>query len=221
MSKDLAVVLCDGGLNSAVTATLAAQRYRLIMMCADLGGTTGSRRRAAYDMLVGHLKPYREHTLPMPYMAWVRRSAPGGGGGASGTGIDPRAASELGPRLVELMPLVATGIRFAAHYNAAALYLGLRVGPDGAELARATEYVQIWNEMVQAPAAIPDLEIQTPILELEPWQVVDLGVQVSTPLDKTWSCEQDTAEPCHACPGCRARESAFEQAAKADPLRKK
>lgn len=214
MPKDLAVVLCDGGLNSAVAAMLAAQRYRLVMLSADLGGSVGSRRRAAYDMLVGHLKPHREHTLPMPFLQWVRKSAPAGGG------VDPRAASELAPKLADLTPLVAIAARFAAHYQATAVYLGLRVGPDHADLARATEYLQVWNELLQLPCGLPELELQMPLLELEPWQVVDLGTNVGTPFEKTWGCDQDTAEPCFVCPNCRLREAAFEQAAKPDPLRK-
>ncbi|HEX4124774.1 MAG TPA: 7-cyano-7-deazaguanine synthase, partial [Tepidisphaeraceae bacterium] len=57
------------------------------------------------------------------------------------------------------------------------------------------------------------------LLELEAWQVVDLGFQVSAPLERTWSCEDTGTEACWACRGCRARESAFQQAGKPDPLR--
>jgi 7-cyano-7-deazaguanine synthase len=214
MSKDLAVVLCDGGLNSAVAATLAAQRHRLILLSADPGGGTGSRRRAAYDMLVGHLKPFREHSLAMPYLQWVKRSNPSGG-------VDPRASTDVGPRLIELAPLIGIAARFAAHHAATAIYLGLRIGPLGTELTRATEYMQVWNELLQLPCGLPDLELNMPLLELDLWQVVDLGIQVGCPMDKTWSCDQDTADPCFVCPGCRTREAAFEQAAKPDPLRRR
>ena len=230
MAKDLAIVLCDGGLNSTVVASLAQQRHRLILLSADLGGqmlggggggsgsaVAGSRKQAAYEMLVAVLKPYREHTLPMPYLNWVRRSGPA----ATTATVDPRSASELSPRLVELTPLVATAVRFASHYNATSIHLGLRVGPDSADLARATEYLQVWNELMQMPCGLPELELQLPLLELEPWQVVDVGALVSCPFEKSWSCEQDHAEPCGVCPGCRLREAAFEQAAKADPLRPK
>ena len=69
------------------------------------------------------------------------------------------------------------------------------------------------------PCDQPDLEVHAPLLELEPWQVVDLGFQVSAPFEKTWSCGEDAGEPCWACRGCRAREAAFQQAGKPDPLR--
>jgi 7-cyano-7-deazaguanine synthase len=64
-----------------------------------------------------------------------------------------------------------------------------------------------------------DVMIETPLLELERWQVIDAGVQVATPFEKTWSCVEEGSEPCWACRGCRERESAFQQAGKPDPLR--
>jgi 7-cyano-7-deazaguanine synthase len=121
--------------------------------------------------------------------------------------------------MMELLTLMSAAARFAAHYHSAAIYLGLRVGAGVDELAQATEYIQIWTELLQLPCGLPDLEFIAPLLELEPWQVVDLGFQVSAPLDRTWSCTNDGGEPCWACRGCRTREAAFQQAAKPDPLR--
>ena len=55
--------------------------------------------------------------------------------------------------------------------------------------------------------------------ELDPWQVIDVGFQVSAPFERSWSCTEDAGEACWACRGCRAREAAFVQAGKPDPLR--
>src|SRR5947208_3486975 len=86
-------------------------------------------------------------------------------------------------------------------------------------IAHATEYAQIWNELIQMPCNHAEVTVEMPLLELEPWQVVDVGFQVSAPFDRTWSCLEGGSEPCWACKGCRARESAFQQSGKADPLR--
>jgi 7-cyano-7-deazaguanine synthase len=137
----------------------------------------------------------------------------------------PAAGGAAGPagavqqQLLEIAPLVAIAARFAAHYEAAAIYLGLRIGPGAGELAAATEYTQIWSELLQMPCGLAELELIVPLLELEPWQVVDLGYQVSAPFDATWSCVGETAEPCGTCRGCRAREQAFQQAGRPDPQR--
>jgi 7-cyano-7-deazaguanine synthase len=214
MAKDLAIVLNSGSINSAVTNALAAQRHRLVLLHAEFG-QGGARARAAYDQQVAHFKPYREHSLPMPFMDLVRDPK-----NVLAVASDPRAqVANLGPQMLDLMPLVAAAVRYAAFYKAAAVYFGFRVGGSGDELAAATEYGQIWNEMIQMPCGVKELEVITPLLELEPWQVVDVGFQVNAPLDKTWSCLEEGTEPCWACPGCRGREKAFQQAGKVDPLR--
>jgi 7-cyano-7-deazaguanine synthase in queuosine biosynthesis len=216
MAKDLAIILNNGSINSAVTTAIAAQKFRPIMLWAELTPTqqASSRQRAAYDMQVAHFKPYREHTLAMPWAATVQPHVTQGG-----PITDPRMPAAVAPQMRELLPLLGAAARFAAHYGATAIYAGFRVGGHGEELASATEYVQIWNEMLQHPCNLPDVEFITPLLELEPWQVVDAGFQVSTPFDRTWSCGEESSEPCWACRGCRAREAAFQQAGKPDPMR--
>lgn len=223
MAKDLAIILNNGTVKSAVASALAVQRYRPVFLYVETApdapeGGTPSRARAAFDQQVAHYKPYRDHALPMPFLSSI--------GGAKNLAAvaqqsDPRQRGPLGPELLELLPLLAVAARFAAHYGATAIYLGLSVGSRGDELAQATEYVQVWKELLQIPCGQAELEVETPLLELEPWQVVDLGFQTGAPLERTWSClEGDAgAPPCWACRGCRAREAAFQQAAKADPLR--
>src|SRR4051794_31014434 len=215
MAKDLAVILNSGSINSAVASALAAQRYRLILLHAEVG-EGGTRARAAYDQQVQHFKPFREHSLPMPFLATVQDPK----SSAAALASDPRSqTANLGPQMIDLLPLIAAAVRYATFYSASAVYLGFRVGGSGDELAAATEYGQIWNELIQMPCGRKELEVITPLLELDPWQVVDVGFQVGAPLEKTWSCLEEASEPCWACPACRAREKAFQQAGKVDPLR--
>ena len=214
MAKDLAIILNNGSVNSAVATAIAAQKYRPVLLHVEAAPTPGSRARAAYDQQVAHFKPYREHSINMSFLTifGTESHQPAAAG-------DPRHPTLLGPQMQELLPFIAAAVRFAAHYQAAGIYLGVRVGPQGDELAQATEYVQIWNEIMQMPCSLPDLELHMPLLELDDWQVIDLGFQVSAPLDRTWSCIEESGEPCWACRGCRSREMAFQQAGKADPLR--
>jgi len=218
MAKDLAIILNNGSVNSAVATAMAVQKYRPILIHCDFsppGNGTPARSKNAYDQQVAFFKPYREHTLSMPFLAPFV-TTPGGGGAQS---ADPRHVTPVGPAMVDLLPLVASAVRFAVHYQATAVYLGTCVGPNTEELAQATEYVQVWNDLIQVPCGQTELTVETPLLELEPWQVVDVGFQTGAPLERTWSCFEQAGEPCWACRGCRARDAAFQQAAKADPLR--
>lgn len=212
MAKDLAIVLNNGSINSAVVTAMAAQRYRPIMIFADTSTDPVGRRRAAFEQQVAHFKPYRDYIISLSYSAGLQDQS-------ASAMADPRQGTALGPQMLELLPMLAAAARFAVQHQAAGIYLGSRVGPNADELATLTEYFQIWNELIQLPCGQPDLEFLIPLLELEPWQVVDVGFQVGAPLERTWSCSEETSEPCWACRGCRAREAAFQQAAKPDPLR--
>jgi 7-cyano-7-deazaguanine synthase len=214
MAKDLAIVLNNGSINSAVATALAAQKFRPVLLYAETASPALSRARAAYDHQVAHFKPYREHVLGMPFLAGVQQEAT-----SMSLAADTRQGTMLARHLADLLPLVATAGRFAAHYQAAAVYLGLRVGPAGDEMAQASEYVQVFNELLQLPCGQSDLEVVAPLLELEGWQVIDVGFQVNAPLDRTWSCLEQTDDPCWSCRGCRAREQAFVQSGKPDPLK--
>ncbi|HTW93658.1 MAG TPA: 7-cyano-7-deazaguanine synthase [Tepidisphaeraceae bacterium] len=209
MPKDLAIILNNGSINSAVVTALAAQKARPILLHAETSSPPSSRARAAYDQQVAFFKPFREHTLSL------MTSPPGA---ESTTNADPRAET-YDRRMLDLLPLIAAAAQYAVHYQAAAIYLGLRIGPHEEELARGTEYVQIWTEMLQSPCGQTDLEILTPLLELEPWQVVDLGFQAGVPFERTWTCQEEGSDPCWSCRTCQLREAAFQQAGKVDPLK--
>src|SRR5580698_5852154 len=117
MAKDLAIILNNGSVNSAVATALAAQKFRPVLLHVEAQPMPGSRARAAYDQQVAHFKPYREHSLNMPFLTLF-------GGDAKGTsqGNDPRNPTPLGPQMQDLLPLVAAAVRFGANYQASALY---------------------------------------------------------------------------------------------------
>ena len=73
--------------------------------------------------------------------------------------------------------------------------------------------------MIQIPCGLGEMELLAPLLELEPWQVVDVGFHVAAPFERTWSCLEETSEPCWVLPRLPRREAAFQQAGKPDPLR--
>ena len=223
MAKDLAIVLNSGGLHSAVATALASQKHRLVMVHItrdreEDDGESASRTRYAFEQQTAHFKPYREHVVPLPPMRRLKSS--GGASRESGESARPqREPSVASTRYISLIPLMGVAGQLAVDYQAAAIYLGLRAGSQAEALAQGTEYVQIWQDLFQLPCQVPELELAAPLMELELWQTVDLGVQINAPLDRAWSCDNNGAEPCWACKGCRDREAAYQQAAKPDPLK--
>src|SRR5437763_1175664 len=108
MAKDLAIVLNNGGVNSAVITAAAAQKFRPVLVYAE-AGSPGSRMRVAYDQQVAHFKPYREHTVPLTF-------APAASASPTTFAADPRLSAPIGPQLLDLVPLLAVATRIAAQY---------------------------------------------------------------------------------------------------------
>lgn len=214
MARELAVVLANGSIQSAVCCALAAQKFRTVMLYVETSPNSG-QVGAAFDAMVQHFKPYRSHRVAMPFLATIARSE------SSLATADPRSHENATSTLVDLVPVVSIGLRLGVHYGAAAIYCGLRVGGDSSDCAKATEFTQLWTEMAQMTLERPELEVVTPLLELDFWQVVDLGVQLDAPFHLTWSCETLVGEPCGECRRCREREAAFQRAGRADPARAK
>ena len=210
MPKDLAIVCSSGSLESLVAAGLAAQKYRLVLVHGVMHARENRRLRQAYELQVQHFKPLREHTIDLTALEAidVRRAG------------DHRPGADTANRLLELFPMLSIASRFAAHYQAASIVMGLRTGPRGADLARATEFGQVMSELIQMPCGMLDCELQLPIVDLEDWQVADLAVQLQLPLDKSWSCDEDIPQPCGICAGCRRRDAAFVRAGRPDVEKK-
>ncbi|MFA9479242.1 7-cyano-7-deazaguanine synthase [Phycisphaerales bacterium AB-hyl4] len=88
---------------------------------------------------------------------------------------------------------------------------------EAAAMARATEVMQLVNQLADLdPPPMPRLE--SPLLELNSQQVIELGAQLQVPWKLAWSCLHPGESPCRMCPACRRRKAAFTKAGLADPL---
>jgi 7-cyano-7-deazaguanine synthase len=202
MAKELAVILNDGSIDAAVTTALASQKHRIALVHTVADDAIAPRRRAAFDAQAGHFTAQKIWIIPL-------------------TGLQPEIKPEesLPRTLLSLLPSIALTIQAAVRWDASSIYLPLRTGSSADDLARGSEFTQIFTELLQLPCARENVEILTPLLELEPWQVIDLASQIDAPLQFTWSCQTPGLTPCNLCPFCKAREAAFLRAVKPDPLR--
>jgi 7-cyano-7-deazaguanine synthase len=62
------------------------------------------------------------------------------------------------------------------------------------------------------------IRIWAPLLHKTKKQIVQLGYELGVPFEKTWSCYQGEAKPCHVCDACVRREAAFLSLLREDPL---
>lgn len=77
------------------------------------------------------------------------------------------------------------------------------------------EYIAVLNK---AFGIASDIEILTPLSNLDKVGIVRLGKELDVPFELTWTCHKDVEVSCGVCDGCRARLEAFEDLKMEDPI---
>ena len=63
-----------------------------------------------------------------------------------------------------------------------------------------------------------EIQIETPIINMNKAQIVNLGFEIGAPLEKTWSCYSDEDTACGICDSCALRLRGFADAGRLDPI---
>jgi 7-cyano-7-deazaguanine synthase len=219
MSRDLAVVCVSGGMDSCVTAALAARDHRLAFLHANYGQRTESRELACFHALADHFAVEARLVVSFPALAEI--------GGSSLT--DHRIPVREGEPEPGVVPSSYVPFR-NAHLLAAATSWGEVLG------ARALFVGAVWEDSSGYPDCRPafyeafavairqgtrpetSLRIVTPVIHLTKADIARTGQELSAPFEKTWSCYQSEDVACGTCESCRLRLAGFAAAGMTDPI---
>jgi 7-cyano-7-deazaguanine synthase len=218
-ARPLAVVCVSGGMDSAVTAALAAARHRLAFLHANYGQRTESRELGSFRLLADHFRA--EHALVVDFTALSAI------GGSSLT--DRSIAVREGEPVDGVVPTSYVPFR-NAHLLAAATSWGEVLG------ARSIHVGAVWEDSSGYPDCRPEfyrayeeairlgtrpethLQIVTPVIGMTKAEIVRQGTALFAPFEKTWSCYQAQEAACGACESCRLRRRGFAEAGVLDPI---
>ena len=217
--RALAVVCVSGGMDSAVTAALAAREHRLAFLHANYGQRTEAKELACFRALADHFAADRRLVVDFPGLRQV--------GGSSLT--DPGLLVREGEPVDGVVPSSYVPFR-NAHLLAAAVSWGEVIG------ARAVFVGAVWEDSSGYPDCRPEffrafeeavrlgtrpetsLRIVTPVISMSKAEIVRQGLALGVPFAETWSCYQAEETACGACESCRLRLRGFERAGARDPI---
>ena len=116
-----------------------------------------------------------------------------------------------------IMLSMATGVAEAHGYGT--IVLGNNLEESGAYPDNEEIFIKKFATILpHAVNANKRVEIQMPVGNLMKHEIVKVGLQENAPLDKTWSCYENTEKHCGTCGPCRMRKVAFQMLEKPDPL---
>lgn len=221
LRPDRAVVLVSGGMDSCVTAAIAAaQGCDLFFLHVNYRQRTERRERQAFHDLADYYKvpPGRRLECSIDHLAAI--------GGSSLTDASmPVEEANLSRKGIptSYVPfrnahLISVAVSWAEVIGARRIYIGAVFEDSSGYPDCRPEYYAAFNEVIRLGTASGDIRIETPIIHMTKSQIVRTGLQLGAPLHLTWSCYQSEDLACGICDSCALRLRGFQQAGVEDPI---
>jgi 7-cyano-7-deazaguanine synthase len=218
-TRPLAVVCVSGGMDSCVTAALAAETHRLAFLHANYGQRTEEKELACFRLLAAHFAA--EHTLVVDFTALSAI------GGSSLT--DRAIAVREGEPVDGVVPtsyvpfrnahLLSAATSWAEVLGASAIFVGAVWEDSSGYPDCRPEFYRAFEEAIRLGTR-PEtaIEVRTPVIAMTKAGIVRTGRERAAPFEKTWSCYQASDAACGVCESCRLRLRGFAEAGVPDPL---
>jgi len=216
--KQRAVVLLSGGMDSCVCAALAARDFDAAAVHVSYGQRTEQRERQAFQAICDRLG-IRDRLL-------VKNEALRAIGGSALT--DPNIAVPESHAIGHDVPItyvpfrnahfLSVAVSWAEVLGAEKIYIGAVEQDSSGYPDCRPAYYAAFNEVIHAGTKEGKIDIVTPLIALSKHQIVSLGLELSAPLDLTWSCYSREDHACGVCDSCVLRLRAFREAGAKDPI---
>ncbi len=225
------MVLVSGGMDSCVTAAIAATTHRLAMVHASYGQRTERREKRAFEELAEFYGVPAELRLAVRLEHFARI------GGSALTdrriGVPEKKESTMqvssripnaGEIPVTYVPfrnahLLSVAVSWAEVIGATEVFIGAVSEDSSGYPDCRPEYYRVFAELVKAGTK-PEtrIGIETPVIGMRKSEIIRRGIELGAPLHLTWSCYQFEDEACGVCDSCALRLRAFAEAGVEDPI---
>ncbi len=218
--SSVAVCLVSGGMDSCVTAAIAAEENdELAFLHVSYGQRTEARERRAFDELANHYGVTRRLAVSIEHLKKI--------GGSSLTDQNiPVSEANLASREIptSYVPfrnahLLSIATSWAEAIGAGRIYIGAVAEDSSGYPDCRPEFYQAFQRAIDAGTR-PETRVQivTPVIGMHKSEIVRRGLELRAPLELTWSCYQSEDSACGRCDSCALRLRAFSDAGARDPI---
>ena len=206
--KSKAVVLLSGGLDSAVCLYLARRvNEGVVGLSFNYYGRRSVEREAAVKLAAAAGVELIQVEVDFLKEASDVVGAPEQLGGVTQVYIPARNIIFYG-----------IAAHFAERVGANRIYGG-HIKSDALRFQDASEaFFEKFNTLLSNHLVSKGVQVTTPLIRFEKYEVVRLGGDLGVPFEFTWSCYGEGPKPCGECEACKERKQAFIRAGLSDPL---
>jgi len=215
-----AIVLVSGGMDSCVTAAIAARECdKVASLHISYGQLTEARERKAFNDIADHYGVVDRLDVSIEYLAQI------GGSALTDRSIAVGEADLANPEIPNTyVPfrngnMLSIAASWAEVLGAKAIYIGaVAEDSSGYPDCRPEFYAAFQTAIDAGTKSETRVEIRTPIIHLSKAEIVAKGIELAAPLELTWSCYRSEDLACGTCDSCALRLRGFELAGVVDPI---
>jgi 7-cyano-7-deazaguanine synthase len=217
----LAICMVSGGMDSCVTAAIAARESAgLAFLHVSYGQRTEARERRAFNDIADHYNAGTRLFVSIEHLAKI--------GGSSLT--DERIAVSEADFASKEIPtsyvpfrnanMLSIAVSWAEVIGASAIYIGAVAEDSSGYPDCRPEFYEAFQKVINTGIK-PEtrIEIRTPIIHMTKAEIVKKGIELNAPLHLSWSCYRNEDLACGTCDSCTLRLRGFHGAGVEDPIR--
>lgn len=217
--KKLAICIISGGMDSALSSAIAKEDgYEIIAVHFNYRQRTQDKELDSFRKISKALETIKEYEIDLDFFEQIGASA------LTDSSIDiPTGGIEDGvpityvPFRNGIFLSIATAI--AEKHQAQALYIGVVEEDSSGYPDCRDSYIKAMESAINLGTKDETrLEIKMPLVALKKSQIVQKSLELSVPLQHTWSCYQSEDKACGVCDSCRLRLRGFQEAGVVDPI---
>lgn len=218
--KSKAIILVSGGLDSCVTAAIAAgEMDEPAFLHVSYGQRTEERERKAFNDIADHYDVKKRLDISIDHLATI------GGSSLTDENIEVAEADldsqEIPTSYVPFRNanMLSIAVSWAEVIGANAIYIGAVAEDSSGYPDCRPEFYEAFQKVIDSGTK-PDthIEIRTPIIQLTKAEIVKKGLELDAPLHLTWSCYRSETVACGTCDSCALRLRGFAKAGFDDPI---
>ncbi len=219
MSKDKAIILVSGGMDSLVTAAIASNDYELAFLHLNYGQRTEKRELKSFNDIADHFKVQQRLVVNIEYLEQI------GGSSLTDKNINVSKAdlnsTEIPSSYVPFRNanFLSIATSWAEVINAKKIFIGA-VEEDSSGYPDCREvFYDAFNKVIGLGTK-PDtnIAIETPIIHLKKFEIIKKGASLDAPFNLSWSCYINEDKACGECDSCWLRLKGFQMAGLVDPI---
>lgn len=221
-TKELAVILVSGGMDSCVSAAMASLKYDMAFLHLNYGQKTESRELISFNAIADFYKVQKRLVVDARFFSEI------GGSSLTDDSI-PVSVADLENEDIpsSYVPfrnanILAIATSYSEVIGATKIFIGVVEEDSSGYPDCRPEFYEAFNKVISIGTK-PDtrIRIETPVIKFEKSDIIKKGVELNAPIHLSWSCYQSSDLACGICDSCALRLRGFQKAGLEDQIKYK